>query len=63
MAGKTGWMTDITLPAPVQRVVDSINSADAEAFVAAFTDDGIVNDWGRVLGGPDGYTRPGERSS
>lgn len=47
-------MTDITLPAPVQRVVDAINSADADAFVAAFSADGFVNDWGRVLRGPDG---------
>jgi len=43
-----------TLPAPVQRVVDAINAADTEAFVAAFTSDGVVNDWGRILHGSDG---------
>ena len=43
-----------TLPVPVKRVVDAINSADTEAFVAAFSTDGRVDDWGRVLEGSDG---------
>lgn len=43
-----------TLPAPVQRVVDAINSADTDAFVAAFASTGRVDDWGRVLEGSDG---------
>ena len=43
-----------TLPAAVQRVVDAINAADTEAFVAAFTSNGVVNDWGTVLRGSDG---------
>lgn len=47
-------MSEITLPAPVQAMVDAINSADTEAFVAAFTADGFVNDWGTVKSGPDG---------
>ena len=38
----------------VAAVVDAINDGDEEAFVAAFTDDGQVDDWGRVLPGPDG---------
>ena len=42
------------LPAPAQRFVDAINAADTEAFVAAFTEDGYVDDWGRVLRGPNG---------
>lgn len=42
------------LPREVQRLVDAINSADTDAFVAAFTDDGVVNDWGRVLRGLSG---------
>ncbi|MFW0789754.1 hypothetical protein [Gordonia sp. CPCC 205333] len=45
-------MTNI--PAPVQIVIDSINNGDKEAFVAAFTPDGIVNDWGRILRGSAG---------
>lgn len=42
------------VPAPVQAVVDAINAADTEAFVGAFTPDGVVNDWGRVLTGAEG---------
>lgn len=42
------------LPQPVQRFVDAINDGDTDAFVAAFTDDGSVDDWGRVLRGRDG---------
>lgn len=47
-------MSETTLPAPVAAVVDAINAADTDAFVAAFTADGFVNDWGRVLTGRDG---------
>ena len=47
-------MTSPTLPGPVQAVVDAINAADTDAFVAAFTEDGFVSDWGRVLNGADG---------
>ena len=43
-----------TLPTPVQQFVTAINTGDTEAFVAAFTTDGYVDDWGRVLHGPDG---------
>ncbi len=47
-------MSAESVPAAVQRVVDAINGADVEAFVAAFSTDGLVDDWGRVLRGPDG---------
>lgn len=43
-----------SIPSPVQALVDAINTADTETFVAAFTDDGVVDDWGRILRGPDG---------
>ena len=42
------------VPAPVQAMVDAINAADTEAFVAAFTPDGFVSDWGTGKAGPDG---------
>lgn len=42
------------LPAPVRAVVDAINNGDTEAFVAAFTPDGVIDDWGRVLRGAEG---------
>ncbi|KKI22267.1 MULTISPECIES: nuclear transport factor 2 family protein [unclassified Leucobacter] len=47
-------MTDIAVPAPLQAFVDALNAADTDAFVAAFTEDGFVDDWGRVLRGPEG---------
>ncbi|NDL60243.1 nuclear transport factor 2 family protein [Phytoactinopolyspora mesophila] len=47
-------MSESSIPAPVSAVVDAINDGDTDAFVGAFTPDGFVNDWGRVLNGPDG---------
>ena len=47
-------MSDNTVPAPVQAMVDAINAADTEAFVSAFTADGFVSDWGTVKSGPGG---------
>lgn len=46
--------TNPQVPAPVQRMIDAINAADVEAFVAAFAADAFVDDWGRVLRGADG---------
>jgi len=42
------------LPAPAQAMVDAINAADTDAFVAAFAPDGFVDDWGTVKSGPEG---------
>ncbi len=39
------------LPAGVRQVVEATNSGDSEAFVAAFTADGVVDDWGRTFTG------------
>ena len=47
-------MSAPAVPAPVRVLVDAINAADTEAFVAAFTPDGFVSDWGRVKSGPEG---------
>lgn len=47
-------MPDPIVPGAVAALVDAINRADTDAFVAAFTEDGFVSDWGRVLAGPDG---------
>lgn len=44
----------IPLPPALQSAVDAINSGDEDAFVAAFSSDGVVNDWGRILTGADG---------
>ena len=47
-------MSEMKMPAAVQRVVDAINDGDTDAFVAAFTSDGTIDDWGRVLTGESG---------
>ena len=47
-------MDPSTLPAPVERLVAAINAADVEAFVAAFTADGVIDDWGRILSRAEG---------
>jgi hypothetical protein len=36
------------LEAPIQAVIDATNKGDAKAFVAAFSKDAHVNDWGEV---------------
>ncbi|WP_337003549.1 MULTISPECIES: nuclear transport factor 2 family protein [unclassified Microbacterium] len=47
-------MSESALPAPVQAMIDAINTADTEAFVNAFAADGFVSDWGTVKAGPEG---------
>ena len=41
------------LPSPVARLVDAANANDTDAFLAALTPDGVVDDWGREFRGPD----------
>jgi hypothetical protein len=38
-------------PAPVARLLDAANANDTDAFLACFTDDGVVDDWGREFVG------------
>lgn len=45
-------MTDV--PAPIQTFIDTTNAGDSDAFVAAFTSDGTLDDWGRIARGHDG---------
>jgi ketosteroid isomerase-like protein len=40
-----------TPPAPVQALLDAVNSGDTDAFLGCFTDDGVVDDWGREFRG------------
>lgn len=47
-------MTANQLPAPIHAFIDATNRADSDAFVAAFTDDAYVNDWGREFHGHAG---------
>lgn len=43
-----------SLPPALQSAVDAINAEDTDAFVAAFSASGVINDWGRVLKGAEG---------
>lgn len=47
-------MTGTALPEPIQRFVDTTNRGDSVAFVATFTEDAYLNDWGREFHGHDG---------
>ena len=40
------------LPGPVAAAVDAANANDLDAFLACFTEDGVVDDWGREFRGP-----------
>ena len=41
------------LPEPVARALDAANANDIDKFLACFTPDGLVDDWGREFHGPD----------
>jgi hypothetical protein len=45
-------MTD-DLPRPVRTLVDAANARDTGAFLAGFTPDGVVDDWGREFRGAE----------
>ena len=36
---------------PVSRAIDAANRGDTDAFLACFTSDGVVDDWGREFRG------------
>jgi hypothetical protein len=41
------------LPDPVARALEAANANDTAAFLACFTPDGVVDDWGREFRGAD----------
>jgi hypothetical protein len=41
------------LPPPVARLLEAANGHDTDAFLASFTEDGVVDDWGREFEGAD----------
>lgn len=51
----TRWhdMTHAPLPIPVASALEAANAGNTEDFLAAFADDGAVDDWGRVFRGHD----------
>ncbi|MDQ7879679.1 nuclear transport factor 2 family protein [Microbacterium sp. QXD-8] len=42
------------IPAPISAFIDATNAGDSDAFVAAFAEDGSLDDWGRVAHGHAG---------
>ncbi len=44
----------IELPAAIRTFIDATNRGDSDAFVAAFSADAYLNDWGRGFDGQDG---------
>jgi hypothetical protein len=42
------------VPLAIQGFVDTTNAADSEAFVATFTEDAFLSDWGREYVGREG---------
>ena len=47
-------MTELTMPPAIEAFVETTNRGDSEGFVAAFTTDAYLNDWGREFRGHDG---------
>lgn len=50
-------MTALEIPAAIRTFVAATNSGDSAAFVAAFTPDAYLNDWGREFRGRDGVSQ------
>ncbi len=44
-------------PEPISAFIDATNAGDSEAFVASFTEDGSLDDWGRVASGHEGIRK------
>jgi hypothetical protein len=42
------------VPAGLREFIDATNRGDSAAFLAAFTEDATLDDWGRVFHGHDG---------
>ena len=46
-----------TLAPAIARMIEATNAGDSAAFVACFTDDAYLEDWGRGFHGHDGVAR------
>jgi ketosteroid isomerase-like protein len=49
------------LPEPVDTLIEAANANDAEAFLACFAPDAVVDDWGREFEGADAIEEWSER--
>ena len=46
-------MSTPDIPEPVASFIETVNRHDDEGFLDAFTEDGVVDDWGRTFTGRD----------
>lgn len=51
------------LPPAFRQMIEATNSADNEAFLEAFTDDAVVDDWGRTFVGRKGISGWNDREN
>ena len=56
MSDTNGMSLSSDVPIPVQRFIDTTNAGDAEAFVAVFTQDAFLSDYGREFHGHEGVS-------
>lgn len=54
-------MAPPSLPQPVERLLKAANEHDRAAFLASFTEDGVVDDWGREFAGAEAIEGWSER--
>lgn len=47
-------MAVASVPAPIQRMIDTTNAGDTVGFLDCFTADAFLSDWGRDFSGRDG---------
>ncbi|MGO1948417.1 MAG: nuclear transport factor 2 family protein [Mycobacteriaceae bacterium] len=46
-------MSTPEIPEPIAAFLAAVNNHDNQAFLDAFTTDGVVDDWGRIITGRD----------
>lgn len=44
-------------PEPISAFIRATNAGDSEAFIASFTEDASLDDWGRVASGHEGIRK------
>ncbi len=47
----------IEAPAAIHSFITATNSENSEAFVAAFTEDAVLDDWGNIYSGSEGIAK------
>ncbi|MGW0004499.1 nuclear transport factor 2 family protein [Nocardia grenadensis] len=52
---------ELTIPSPVDTLIDVVNRHEADRFLDLFTEDGFVDDWGRTFTGRDAIAAWSER--